>query len=69
MRMDRLVCLKADQAWWVLDYKLATRPQDLPTLRDQLAQYRQAVQRLQPGQTVRAAFVTGDGQLVEPDPG
>ena len=33
----------------------------------QLQRYRQVVQQLQPGEPVRAAFITAAGQLVEPD--
>jgi ATP-dependent helicase/nuclease subunit A len=63
-RIDRLVRL-ADGTWWVLDYKLAGAPQDDPALREQLAGYRVAVERLVPGEPVRAAFVTGTGELIE----
>jgi ATP-dependent helicase/nuclease subunit A len=68
-RIDRLVLLRApERAWWVLDYKLAADPLRDPALRAQLADYRGAVAALVPGQTVRAAFITGAGQvLVTPD--
>jgi ATP-dependent helicase/nuclease subunit A len=69
LRIDRLVQLDGDGSWWVLDYKLSTRPQAAPELRAQLARYRRAVQRLAPGEPVRAAFVTADGRLVEPELG
>ncbi len=39
----------------------------LPAYREQLLRYRAAVQRLQPGERVRCAFITGHGQLVEVD--
>ncbi len=68
LRIDRLVACPAPDGgtqWWVLDYKLARAPQDDAGLRAQLARYRAAVQALQPGDVVRAAFVTGDGALVE----
>ena len=69
LRIDRLVALKptADAApeWWVLDYKLTTDPLAVPGYRQQMAQYIQAVQLLQPGAAVRAAFITGQGELVE----
>jgi ATP-dependent helicase/nuclease subunit A len=68
LRIDRLVQTAADGTWWVLDYKLAARPQALPELRAQLARYRRAVQRLAPGERVRAGFITADGRLVEPEP-
>ena len=65
-RIDRLVRLQgADSAWWVLDYKLGSAPQDVPAYRKQLGGYRCAVQRLVPGEAVRAAFITGRGELVE----
>jgi ATP-dependent helicase/nuclease subunit A len=67
LRIDRLVCRETASGveWWVLDYKLAPAPQDDPALRAQLARYRAAVQALQPGERVRAAFVTGVGEVVE----
>lgn len=67
LRLDRLVARRAGAAleWWVLDYKLQHRPQDLPAYREQLTRYHRAVQALQPGETVRAAFITGSGELVE----
>jgi ATP-dependent helicase/nuclease subunit A len=49
----------------VLDYKLQHAPQELAAYRDQLARYRAAVQAAQPGEEVRAAFITGAGRLVE----
>jgi len=66
-RIDRLVCLERDGApeWWVLDYKLAHAPAEVDAHRAQLARYRAAVQALQPGERVRAAFVTGRGDVVE----
>jgi ATP-dependent helicase/nuclease subunit A len=63
-RLDRLVKL-TDGTWWVLDYKLAGAPQDDPALIEQLAGYRAAVERLVPGESVRAAFVTAAGELIE----
>ena len=68
LRIDRLVRTQGPAgAWWVLDYKLQGRPQDDPTQRAQLAGYRRAVQALQPNETVRAAFITGQGELIEVD--
>lgn len=68
-RIDRLVQLRgadgAAGAWWVLDYKLAHAPLGDPLLREQLAAYRAAVAALVPGQEVRAAFVTGAGEVLE----
>jgi ATP-dependent helicase/nuclease subunit A len=67
-RIDRLVRLAGTEpAWWVLDYKLAGTPQQDPALRAQLAEYRTAVAALAPGEVVRAAFITGRGELIEPD--
>jgi ATP-dependent helicase/nuclease subunit A len=67
-RIDRLVRLAgADAAWWVLDYKLAGAPQQDAAYREQLAAYRDAVAALAPGEAVRAAFVTGRGELIELD--
>jgi ATP-dependent helicase/nuclease subunit A len=64
-RIDRLVLLREpERAWWVLDYKLAADPAGDAALQAQLAAYRQAVAALVPGQTVRAAFITGQGRLV-----
>lgn len=67
LRIDRLVRL--DEAgvdtWWVLDYKLKHQPEALPAYHEQLAAYRAAVQRAQPGAVVRSAFIAGDGRFVE----
>ena len=66
-RIDRLVRLAgADGGWWVLDYKLGGAPQDDAGQREQLAGYRAAVAALAPGEPVRAAFITGRGELIEP---
>jgi len=68
LRIDRLVrTAGATPTWWVLDYKLGGLPQNNPASRDQLAGYRRAVQALQPGETVRAAFISGLGELIELD--
>ncbi len=67
LRIDRLVCTLGDMpTWWVLDYKLDAAPQLVAAYRDQLAAYRRAVQAVQPGDPVRAAFVSGSGELIEP---
>ncbi len=63
-RIDRLVRVRGEAAWWVLDYKSAARPEDDGSLRAQLAQYRDAVMAAHPGETVHAAFLTGQGRLV-----
>ncbi len=70
LRIDRLVRQKmpgdAPSTWWVLDFKSALDPDAQETLRSQLADYREAVKRLHPQETVRAAFLTAQGKLVEP---
>ena len=69
LRIDRLVLRRgvggADGQWWVLDYKSTHQPQLQPGLREQLLTYRAAVAQAQPGQTVRAAFLTPSGSLIE----
>jgi ATP-dependent helicase/nuclease subunit A len=65
LRLDRLVRHASSQTWWVLDYKSAHAPLRQAALRQQLAQYQHAVQSAHPGVPVRAAFITGEGQLVE----
>ena len=69
LRIDRLVCIDTADGpqWWVLDYKLALAPGEVQAYRAQLARYRAAVRALHPGRSVRAAFVAGDGALVELD--
>jgi ATP-dependent helicase/nuclease subunit A len=63
LRIDRLVQLT--DAWWVLDYKLNHAPQELEAYRAQLLRYRDAVQQLQPDASVRCAFITGGGTVIE----
>ncbi len=69
LRIDRLVLRRGDKdaegQWWVLDYKSTGHPEGQPELREQLLTYRAAVARAQPGQTVRAAFLTAQGRLIE----
>ena len=67
LRIDRLVQLDAvgGPVWWVLDYKLQHAPQQLDAYRAQLLRYRAAVRRVQPGESVRCAFLTGAGLVVE----
>ena len=68
LRIDRLVCTAGEApSWWVLDYKLAAAAQLDPAYREQLGAYRRAVQALQPGELVRAAFVSAAGELIELD--
>ena len=68
LRLDRLVRRRDaghEGQWWVLDYKSALAPEQQPALRAQLQAYRAAVQLIYPGATVRAAFLTGLGTVVE----
>jgi ATP-dependent helicase/nuclease subunit A len=68
LRLDRLVQRKDpghEGHWWVLDYKSNAAPQDLPELRAQMQTYCAAVQAVYPGQTVKAAFLTAQGKLLE----
>jgi ATP-dependent helicase/nuclease subunit A len=69
LRIDRLVLREgagdAGGQWWVLDYKSTGHPELQPELREQLLTYRAAVAQAQPGQTVRAAFLTAQGRLIE----
>ena len=66
LRIDRLVCTAGHEpTWWVLDYKLGDAPHLQAVYRAQLAAYRDAVAALQPGERVRAAFVTGGGDVIE----
>jgi ATP-dependent helicase/nuclease subunit A len=67
LRIDRLVCVDAPAGpqWWVLDYKLAHAPGEVTAYRAQLGRYRAAVQALRPHEPVLAAFVAGNGALVE----
>ncbi len=68
LRLDRLVRRRDaghEGHWWVLDYKSAFDPELQPALRAQLGNYRAAVQLIYPQATVRAAFLTGQGTVVE----
>ena len=68
LRLDRLVQrIDAGHAghWWVLDYKSAAQPQNQPELVAKMQQYRAAVQQVYPGSVVKAAFLTGQGAVVE----
>ena len=68
LRLDRLVQRKDaghEGHWWVLDYKSAIAPEQQPALKAQLRVYRAAVQLIYPGATVKAAFFTGQGTVVE----
>jgi len=62
-RIDRLVQLD-DGVWWVLDYKLGATPEREPAYIEQMRSYVAAIQKLQPGEPVRAALISGTGRLV-----
>ena len=64
LRIDRLVRHRETGTWWVLDYKSAAHPDRDAALIAQMQRYRVAVQNANPGATVRAAFLTGQGELV-----
>ena len=55
--------------WWVLDYKSAHSPMEQTELLGQLHGYRAAVQAIYPGEVVRAAFLTAQGELLELEQG
>jgi ATP-dependent helicase/nuclease subunit A len=67
VRLDRLVAFDNEEGrtWWVLDYKLQSRPQAVASYREQMERYRAVLQRLQPNDRVRAAFITAGGELIE----
>jgi ATP-dependent helicase/nuclease subunit A len=67
LRLDRLVAIDADgqRVWWVLDYKLHPAPQFDPDNRAQLLRYREVVRGLQPSDSVRCAFISGNGEVIE----
>ena len=68
LRLDRLVRRKDaghEGHWWVLDFKSALAPEQQPALTAQMRAYRAAVQQVYPGSTVKAAFLTGLGTVVE----
>ncbi len=66
LRIDRLVALQTPTglAWWVIDYKLGEQPLAMAAYHAQMSRYVEVVRRLQPGQAVHGAFVTGSGQWV-----
>jgi ATP-dependent helicase/nuclease subunit A len=67
LRIDRLVLLDegAGPCWWVLDYKLQHDPAQVAAYREQLGGYVQALRALQPGDAVRGAFITAQGEVIE----
>jgi ATP-dependent helicase/nuclease subunit A len=65
LRLDRVVKHRATQNWWVLDYKSSAAPERQVALREQLGTYAAALRASTPGATVCAAFITGEGRVVE----
>ncbi len=65
MRLDRLLQRRDNGQWWVLDHKSARAPLQDAALVAQLSTYRDAVRVIYPHQTVRAAFLTGEGRWIE----
>jgi ATP-dependent helicase/nuclease subunit A len=65
LRIDRLVKQRDNQHWWVIDYKSAAAAHQHSAHREQLATYQQAVQTVYPTSIVRAALISGTGQLTE----
>jgi ATP-dependent helicase/nuclease subunit A len=65
LRLDRLVRRRGSGEWWVFDYKSRGQAQEQPELLAQLRRYRQAVAQANAGAVVKAAFLTGQGRLVE----
>lgn len=72
LRLDRLVreaaTASSPGAWWVLDYKSAAHPEQQPALLAQMQRYRRAVAQTCPGETVRVAFISKYGELIELSP-
>jgi ATP-dependent helicase/nuclease subunit A len=65
LRLDRLVHRKDTGAWWVLDYKSESQPQNKPELVAQMRTYVAAVQACYVGEPIKAAFLTAAGKMVE----
>jgi ATP-dependent helicase/nuclease subunit A len=65
LRIDRLIKEATTQTWWVLDYKSNPAPQRVAELAAQLKQYQEAVKAANPLQSVKAAFITAQGKLIE----
>ena len=65
LRLDRLVRRNDTGDWWVLDYKSESQPQSKPELVAQMRGYVAAVQACYAGESVRAAFLTATGKMVE----
>ena len=68
LRLDRLVQRKDaghEGHWWVLDYKSAAHPERQAALVAQMQTYQAALRAIYPGETVKAAFLTADGAVIE----
>ena len=65
LRLDRLVRRKDTGDWWVLDYKSESQPHSKLELVEQMRIYVAAVQACYMGETVKAAFLTAAGTMVE----
>ena len=65
LRIDRLVRHRESGTWWVLDYKSAARPERDAALIAQMQRYRQRCRPPTRRAAVRAAFLTGQGELVD----
>jgi ATP-dependent helicase/nuclease subunit A len=68
LRLDRLVQRRDagyEGQWWVLDYKSAHQPQNDPAKLAQLQTYRLALQEIYPDAVIKAAFIAGNGALLE----
>ena len=66
-RLDRLVQRKDaghNGHWWVLDYKSASNPQRQAELVEKMQSYVAALRCIYPDQTVKAAFLTADGNVL-----
>ena len=63
-RLDRLVQRRDTGHWWVLDFKSTGTPHQRPELVAQMQTYRSAVQAIYAGDTVHAAFLTAQGELI-----
>jgi ATP-dependent helicase/nuclease subunit A len=68
-RIDRLVLLQREtyREWWIIDYKLHPAPQQNKSYQTQLKSYVKALQQLQPGDKVCAAFISATGEIFEQD--
>jgi ATP-dependent helicase/nuclease subunit A len=65
LRLDRLVRRRDTGDWWVLDYKSESQPQSKPELVAQMRTYVAAVLACYAGESVRAAFLTATGKMLE----